>query len=137
MSKDLKLQALTDSSVRPDQILSRIRPALKMAMTDLLIQDGVTGYNAEANISWQSSISSIEVIKYLINLNISSGNLDDDVLTALRNVTIKFDSYDAYCVQETLTSINTHIVSPLEHRLTNNSVNCTIVKKSEQQSKES
>ena len=72
-----------------------------MAITDLLIQDGVTGYNAEANISWQSSI------KHLINLDISSGNPDENVLTALRNVTIKFDSYDKYCVQETLTIINT------------------------------
>ena len=55
--KHLKLQSLTDfrdqyngSHLLPEQILSRIRPALKMIMTDLLAQDGVTGYNAEANI---------------------------------------------------------------------------------------
>ena len=97
-------------------------------MTDLLIQDGVTGYNVEQNIAWQTSIPTIEVINHLINIDISSGNPDDAVLTFLRNVTIKFDSYDKYCVHETLTSINTHIVTPLEHRLSDNSVNYTIDK---------
>ena len=59
MLEDLKVQALTDFrdqcnglSIRSGQILSRMRPAQKMTMTDLLIHDGVTGYNAEANISW-------------------------------------------------------------------------------------
>ena len=127
--EDLKLQALTDfrdhcngSSVRPDQILSQIRPALEMTMTDLLIQDGVTDFTAEQNINWQTSIPPIEVINHLINIHISSGYPDDAILTVLRNVTIKFDFYDKYCVQETLTSIYTHIVSPLEHRLSDNSV---------------
>ena len=89
MLEDSKLQSLTDfrdqcngSSVCPDQVLSRIRPALKITMTDLLIQDGVTGYNAEQNISWQTSIPPIEVINHLINIDISSGNPDDAVLTA-------------------------------------------------------
>ena len=99
--ENLKLQSLTDfrdqcngPHLLPEQILFRIRPAPKMAMNDLLIQDGVTGYNAEAKFSWQSSISSIEVINHFINLDISSGNPGDAVLTALRNVVIKFDSYD-------------------------------------------
>ena len=39
-----------------------------------------------------------------------------------------FDFYDKYSVLETPTSINTHIVSPLEHRLMDNSMNYTIVK---------
>ena len=97
-------------------------------MTDLLTQEGVSGYNADQNITWQTSIPHIEVIHHFINLDISSGNPDDAVLIALRNVVTKFDSYDKYCVQETLTSINTHIVTPLDHRLIDNSVNYTIVK---------
>ena len=76
----------------------------------------------------KTSIPPIEVINHFINLDISSGNPDDTVLTALRNVVIKFDSNDKYWVQETLMSINTHIVTPLDHRLTDNSVNYTIVK---------
>ena len=74
------------------------------------------------------SIPPIEVTNHFINLDISLGNPDDAALTALRNVVIKFDSYDKYCVQDTLTSINTHIVSPLESSLTDNSVNKAIVK---------
>ena len=86
MLEDLKLQVLTDfrdhcngSSVPPDQILSRIRPALKMTMTDLLIQDGVTGYTADQNFTMQTSIPPIEVINHLINIDISSGNPNDAV----------------------------------------------------------
>ena len=135
MLDDLKLQSITNfsdqcngSSVRPDQILTRIRPPLKITMTDLLLVDGVPGYTADQNANWQQSISPIEVIQHFINIDVSSGNPDDAVLTVLRNVVIKFDSYDKYCVQETLTSINTHIVCPLEPRLTDNSVNYVIVR---------
>ena len=124
------------SSVRPDQIMSRIRPPLKMTMTDLLAQEGVSGYNANQNLSWQVSIPPIEVIN-LHQPRYQLRNPDDAILTALRNVAIKFDSYDKYCVQETLKSINTHIVTPLEHSLTDNSVNYTIVKNRIRQSKES
>ena len=121
MLDDLRLQSLTNfrdqcngSSVRPDQILTRIRPPEKLTMSDLLKQNGVPGFSAEQKICRQQSISPIEVIQHLINIDVSSGNPDDAVLTALRNVVIKFDSYDRYCVQETLLSINTHVVSPLE-----------------------
>ena len=64
----------------------------------------------------------------MIIIEISSGNSDDAVLKALMNVVIKFDSYDQYCVQDTLTSITTDIASPLESRLTDNLVNYAIVK---------
>ena len=63
MLDDLKLQSVTDfrnqcngSSIRADQILFRIRSPLKMTMTDLLAQEGVSGYNANQNLSWQVSI---------------------------------------------------------------------------------
>ena len=82
-----------------------------MTITHLLIQNGVTGYNAETNISWQSLIPPIEVINHFINLDISSGNPYHAAITALRSVIIKFDSYDKYSVHEIHTSINTHRLS--------------------------
>ena len=74
------------------------------------------------------SITPKEVINHFITLEISSGNPGDAVLTVLRNGVVKFDSYDKYCVEDTLTSIKTHIAFPLESRLTDNSVNYAIVK---------
>ena len=99
-----------------------------MTMTDLLALNCVSAYNAESNFNWQASILPIEVINHFINLEIRSGNPDDGVSTALKNIVINFDSYDKYSVQDTLTSINTHIASPLESGLTDNSVNYAIVR---------
>ena len=68
------------------------------------------------------------VISHFINLEISSSNPVDAIIRAIRNIVIKFDFTDKYWVQDTYISINTQIFFPLESRLTDKSVNYTMVK---------